>query len=417
MVKKEDIMVTRERVLGSEDRPAVEARLVEHWMLDAAAAHELAYGLSPAGCGHIDELLMNIEGRAEAIQKRDENRQEVIRIFNGESDKQLIIIGPCSLDTEADYTELFDYIEELQAQNPDAIIGLRGNGAKPRSRGGFTGVYGSTMPGSRRTQLDIYDEAFQRGIPIFTEITDKDQFGMLAPYLTGAWLGARDMGSTELRLLFSATRLPVMVKNSIDGRISSLQDAIEAIGKNTEQNEYSGVNLGHIAYSCRHEDGGPTMLTVAEGNQNVAIVARGYDLEEEELIGDALVMVQNLSEHRREKKAVEHLSKVCVLAARLGRKAMLDGGHDVSEMFLIAKKEPRRFLKVLEKFRQAVERGEIRHPESMVGYLGEISVTTGRTDPNLVLTDETREEIAAEITASTQLLRARATPAAVKNFA
>ena len=293
-------MVAIEQTQGHEQYSDLQGKLEHHWMLDPLVASEMAAGMGESGVAHIDALLESIEAQGDAIAKRDEHRQEVQKIFTGESDKKLIILGPCSLDDETDYTELFDYVEELQAEHPDSVIGMRLNGAKPRTQGGNTGLFPSTISGQRQKQLDVYQNAFQRGIPIFTEITDKDQFGMLAPYLTGAWLGARDMASTDLRTVFSATRLNVMVKNAVDGRLASLEAAVVAIGNSTEENKGSGVNLGYLGATCKHEDGGPAVFTVGEGNPNVAIIARGYELREEESDGDEIRLVNKLSKEERD---------------------------------------------------------------------------------------------------------------------
>jgi phospho-2-dehydro-3-deoxyheptonate aldolase len=392
------VVDVKERVHNYEDRSVIEDKLTHHWMLDSVAAKEIAVNTSDESCEHIDNLLLDIESQWPAVQKRDENREEVRKIFSGESDKKLIIIGPCSLDADTEeYTELFDYVEELQKQHTDVVFGVRLNGAKPRSRGGNTGLFPSTYPGRRRKQLDAYDDAFQRGLAIFTEVTDKDQFGRLAPYLTGAWLGARDMGSTDLRTVFSATRLNILVKNGPDGRISTLQDAVTAIGKNTKENDGSGVNLGLLSYGVRHPDGGPAMLSVGEGNKNVAIIARGYEIDEEEIDDEGNIqVVSKLTKEEREQKTYEHLSNVCKLAKKLGRIALLDGSHEVPRMMSFDKKDGSRFLKVLRKFRAAAAERRIDSVERIRGYLGEVSVNAGITDKNLELNDETKRELTGE---------------------
>lgn len=394
-------MVTLEGSKNPEILPDLQSKLEHHWMFDSVTAHELAIAMPEEGTEHIDALLSRIEQQGpEAIQKRDDNRLEVQKIFNGESDKKLIILGPCSLDADTDYTELFDYIEELQFDNPDAMFGLRLNGAKPRSSGGNTGLFTTTKPGGRRKQYDAYEDAFQRGIAIFTEVTDKDQFSVLAPYLTGAWIGARDMASTDLRTLFSATRLNVMVKNAVDGGLTSLRDAVSAIRKGTEENDGSGVNLGHIASTCRHEDGGPATFTVGEGNPNVAIIARGYELRDEVYDGNEIKMVKNVSEKEAEALAVKHLSEVCMIAAQVDCAAALDGSHKVPEMLSIDKKHRAygdRFLSVLRKFKVAGKEGRIRNVERLSILLGEISVNVGITDKNLVLTALNKKLVADEI--------------------
>ena len=395
-------MVTIERENSPEQQGDVQHDLEYHWQLDPVTASEVAQSISDIGVQHIHDLLDDIEQQPEATLKRDENREEVRKIFSGESEKQLIILGPCSLDTDSNYTELFDYIETLQNEHPDVMFGVRLNGAKPRSSGGNTGLFPSTTPGKRQKQLDVYDDAYSRGLAIFTEVTDKDQFGVLAPYLTGAWMGARDMASTDLRTLFSATRMNVMVKNATDGRLKSLQDAVKAIGSSSKENDGSGVNLGYLASTCQHEDIGPAVFTVGEGNKNVALVARGYELSPEEFDGDQIKIkdVEELNDEEkleREEMAFEYLGKVCMLAAKLNLVALLDGSHEVPRMFSLDKKNENRFLAVLKKFRKGAREHRIKRVDRLRGYLGEVSVNNGSTDVNLVLTKETKSDLSAEV--------------------
>jgi hypothetical protein len=397
------IMVAAELGIGHESRENLQSTVMHHWMLDPTTAYELSASMPLDGHKDIQDIIAPVIENPEALARRDENRQEVIRIFNGESDKNLIIIGPCSLDMQEDYAPLFDYIEELQAKHPNAVIAWRGNGAKPRSAIGPTGTWNSLNPGSRKRQLEIYKEAYDRGIPILTEITDKDQFAHLAPYLTAAWMGARDMNSTELRKLFSATRLPVMVKNSTDGRLQSLWDAYKAITSNTEQNKGkndakgAGVNLGDLARLCRHEDGGPAMFTVGEGNPNVAFVARGYELREEVFDGEEIKLERVLKPEESEEKAFEHLGNICMLAAKVDCQVILDGSHKVPEMFMLQKDSDMRFLDVLPIFRRGVREKRIKMAKRIRGYLGEVSVSHGTTDRNVILTPVTKEIISDEI--------------------
>jgi phospho-2-dehydro-3-deoxyheptonate aldolase len=181
---------------GHEQIQATEARLTQHWMLDEVAAAELAQGISLAGHQYIDELADGVELAPAAVSARDEHRAEIGAILRGDSERQLVVIGPCSLDTETDYASLFDYVGELQEEHEDAVIALRANGSKPRTSGGWGGLVRSTDPTEQELVVEINQEAFRQHIPILTEITDRDEFGVLAPYLSAAWIGARDVEST-----------------------------------------------------------------------------------------------------------------------------------------------------------------------------------------------------------------------------
>jgi phospho-2-dehydro-3-deoxyheptonate aldolase len=291
-----------------------------------------------------------------------------------------VVIGPCSLDTETDYGSLFDYVGELQDEH-DALIALRANGSKPRTSGGWGGLVRSTDPDEQDLVGKIYEEAFSREIPIFTEVTDRDEFAALAPYLSAAWIGARDMESTALRSMASATRLPFLVKNGTSGNPGLVANAISAMRKGTAESEGSGVNLGMLGYTYRSNGVGlPAMVEVGGGNPNIGIIARGYELPRE------------MPADEKTRHAIEHLSHLCAVAADVDSTVIIDGSHGVPPMFEIPRTEGDRFPRVMERIHEAIEQGEIAHADRLRGYIGEISTTEGRTDKNWLISQARQPE-------------------------
>ena len=69
--------------------------LNHHWALDSIAAQELGPDIESSGFA---DRLEDVYGPLdiEAVRKRDEYRERIAKIFRGESDEKLIIIGPCS---------------------------------------------------------------------------------------------------------------------------------------------------------------------------------------------------------------------------------------------------------------------------------------------------------------------------------
>lgn len=363
----------------------IRGKLEHHWAMDTAAAVEFSEGLSESECAHIDSTLLEIESQWGAVEARDKSREEIGKIFSGESDKQLIILGPCSLDAETDYSALFDHLEELQATHPDAVIAFRGNGAKPRTGSGWRGLKTSTNLHEREALITVYQEAFRRKIPIITEITDSNELGSLAPYLSGAWLGARDMTSTALRAAFAAIHIPVAIKNGLDGEPGAVKNAMNAIKSNTKLNDGSGVNLGALGATPSHR-GIPTgVLPVGVGNNKVAIIARGYELP------------TGMSERRRNKKALQHLGKMCLLAAEENSVVLLDGSHGVPPMFGIERSDGNRFLKVMHKIIKAAREGKIVHADRVKGVVGEVGTEVGKTDKNMIATHDSMAEVSTMI--------------------
>lgn len=365
--------------------------LTKHWALDATAADVLGQRIDDAGQrNHIEGIVEGLDDVA--VKKRDANRELIGRIFTRQATEGLIVIGPCSLDDMTDYDVLFDYIEQLQDENPDAVIAMRANSAKPRTSGGWTGMWYSTDQEERGKIFDTYSKAFERGIPILTEVTQSTQVGALAPWLSGVWLGARDVQSTTLRSVASAVHLPVGVKNGVDGDPGVVESTIKSIKSNSESNDGSGVDLGTIASNDKHL-GIPTgILPVGEGNKEVAIIARGYELP------------AGLNSEERRHAAIKYLSDMCLLGVQLGDAVMIDGTHSVPPMFDIHKKDPDRIIPVLKEFNNAIKDGELKGADQLVGVLAEVGPNHGKTDPNYVLDEDRKHRLARLIKTTVKLL-------------
>jgi phospho-2-dehydro-3-deoxyheptonate aldolase len=368
-------------------------QLEQHWALDHDAANVLGDRIeSDNQQGKIEEIVGNLS--ADGIKRRDENRAIVGDIFTNKLQEGMIIIGPCSLDEHTDYDPLFDYVEELQESNPSAVIGLRLNFAKPRTSGGWTGLWYSSDPESRAKIFDTYTKAFNRGIPILAEMTQETQLGALAPWMSGVWLGARDIPSTTLRSAISAYHLPVGIKNGMDGDPKTISDTMKAIRSNSEKNDGSGVDLGTIASTSKFSGIATGILPVGEGNMRASIIARGHELP------------ATMSAEEKRSAAIDYLSAMCVLGAKVGSAVLIDGTHSVPSMFDINKKNPDRILPVLEEFNKAIEQGEVVGANRLAGVLAEVGPNVGRTDPNFVLDDERKQKLASLIKVTARLMSA-----------
>lgn len=356
-------------------KETINEALVHHWALDAQAAEVLADRIDDSGQNSMLERAY--EGLdAAAVAQRDSNRQRIADIYTGRSDEKFVAIGPCSLDVEIDYDPLFDYIGMLQEEHPGALIALRANGAKPRTSTGWTGLWYSPDPDVRQRHFDIYKDAFDRGLPIITEITEGNQLGALGPMLSSVWMGARDVEPTAHRGKFSAYHLPVGIKNGTTGDLAIVENTIKAVRSNTKLNDGSGVDLGTIA-SNPHSPGIATgIVPVGEGNPHAAIFARGYELPE------------GMTAEERKAAAFDYISRTNALGKLLGNAVIIDGTHSVPPMFDIPRKHADRFIPVLEVIHQGMRDGSIEDADQLVGVMGEVGIVEGRTDPNYVLDDE-----------------------------
>jgi len=160
-------------------------------------------------------------------------RQSVARILQGQDDRLMIVVGPCSIhDPEA----ALEYADRLKVEAAryaaDLLIIMRVYFEKPRTTVGWKGLINDpALDGSfaidagvrlaRRVLLDIAD----RGLPTATEFLDPITPQYLADLVAYGAIGARTTESQIHRELASGLSMPVGFKNGTDG---STQVAVDA---------------------------------------------------------------------------------------------------------------------------------------------------------------------------------------------
>ncbi len=207
------------------------------------------------------------------------HRAAVRRILDGEDDRVLAVVGPCSIH---DPVAGLDYARRLAAASAplagELLVVLRAYLEKPRSVVGWKGLVhdptldggGDVAEGLRLGRTFLLDAA-GTGLPLAAEFVEP----LVAPYLAdlvsyGA-IGARTVTSQPHRQLASWLPMPVGCKNGVDGDVGV---AVDAIRSATARHVFPGV--GH--------DGAPVVQQGA-GNTHAHLILRGgtagtnYDAE------------------------------------------------------------------------------------------------------------------------------------------
>ncbi len=173
------------------------------------------------------------------MQKNFEKRDmEIKKVLSGESDKFLLIIGPCSADYE---DSVMDYISRLcpvQEKVKDKMIIIpRIYTNKPRTTGdGYKGMLHQPDP--------MHDEDMLVGLTKIrklhmralreTEFTCADEmlypenYRYLSDLLAYVAVGARSVENQQHRLTASAIDVPVGMKNPTSGDLSIMMNSIMA---------------------------------------------------------------------------------------------------------------------------------------------------------------------------------------------
>ena len=171
-----------------------------------------------------------------AIKKaRDESIQAV---FNGSSDKFLLVIGPCSADHSEPVLEYISRLRKVQEKVSDKIIIIpRIYTNKPRTTGqGYKGMLHQPDP---EAQPDMYIGIVSiRQLHLAAlrdydfscadEMLYPDNHRYLSDLLSYVAVGARSVENQQHRLTASGVGIPVGMKNPTGGDLSVMMNAIVA---------------------------------------------------------------------------------------------------------------------------------------------------------------------------------------------
>lgn len=174
----------------------------------------------------------------EMAKKKAENDKEVRAIFTGESNKFLLLIGPCSADREDSVLDYISRLREVQEKVKDKIVIVpRIYTNKPRTTGaGYKGMLHQSDPHGapdmlkgllaiRRLHIKSLEET---GFSGADEMLYPENHRYLADVLSYVAVGARSVENQQHRLTASGFDLPVGMKNPTSGDLSVMINAITA---------------------------------------------------------------------------------------------------------------------------------------------------------------------------------------------
>ena len=181
------------------------------------------------------------------IKKR--NDEEIAKVFKGESEKLILVIGPCSADRE---DAVIDYIKRLrvvQEKVKDEIIIIpRIYTNKPRTTGeGYKGMLHQPNPLANPDMLKgiisirkLHMKALEEtGFSCADEMLYPENYVYLSDLLSYVAVGARSVENQHHRLVSSGFDVPVGMKNPTSGDLSVMINSIKAA-----QNSHTFIYCG-----------------------------------------------------------------------------------------------------------------------------------------------------------------------------
>ena len=171
-------------------------------------------------------------------EKKKKFDRELARVFLGESDKKILIIGPCSADHEDSVMDYCTRLAKVSEQVKDKLIIIpRVYTNKPRTTGdGYKGMLhqpdpekGSDMLAGiiaiRHLHLRVIEETGMFGAD---EMLYPENYQYLYDLLSYIAIGARSVENQQHRLVSSGIEIPVGMKNPTGGDISVMLNSVMA---------------------------------------------------------------------------------------------------------------------------------------------------------------------------------------------
>ena len=225
---------------------------------------------------------------ASALRIKADRDDAIRKVFTGESDKFLVIIGPCSADNEDSVCDYVNRLARIQDKVADKLLLIpRIYTNKPRTTGeGYKGIVHQPDPekkpdllaglvAMRRMHIRALEES---GLTAADEMLYPANWSYVSDFLSYVAIGARSVEDQQHRLTVSGIDIPVGMKNPTSGDLSVMINSVIA------------AQSGHtfIYRSAEtHTSGNPLAHTILRGATNKhGNAIPNYHFEDLELLLD-----------------------------------------------------------------------------------------------------------------------------------
>ena len=171
----------------------------------------------------------------EVKKQRDE---EIRRIFTGESDKFIVLVGPCSADNEDTVCEYVRKLKTVADKVSDKLMIIpRVYTKKPRTTGdGYKGMLHQPDPDKapdllagiiaiRKMHMRVMQET---GLSSADEMLYPENYRYLSDLLSYVAVGARSVEDQQHRLTASGMEVPAGMKNPTSGELAVMLNSVVA---------------------------------------------------------------------------------------------------------------------------------------------------------------------------------------------
>lgn len=215
------------------------------------------------------ELRARFTVSAKLATRIADHRRAVTSVLNGEDDRLLVVVGPCSLHEEEAALDYGRRLARLAEETSDRLLlVMRAYVEKPRTTVGWKGLaydpehtgIGDLGLGLTRSRSLLLELA-EMGLPLATEALNPLVMRYLEDLLSWAAIGARTAESQPHRELVSGLALPVGFKNATDGSVDAAVNSMQAAAQ-----PHQGIGI---------DEQGQVAAVSSPGNPHTHLVLRG----------------------------------------------------------------------------------------------------------------------------------------------
>ena len=185
-----------------------------------------------------DEIREQYPMPAKLIELKRIRDSEIRAVITGDSDKFLVIIGPCSADNEDSVCEYVERLAKINDKVKDKLILIpRIYTNKPRTTGdGYKGIIHQPDPNKREDFLagiiamrKMHIRAIsESGLTCADEMLYPENWGYVYDILSYVAIGARSVEDQQHRLTVSGFDVPAGMKNPTSGDFAIMLNSVYA---------------------------------------------------------------------------------------------------------------------------------------------------------------------------------------------
>lgn len=198
-----------------------------------------------------------------------QTRANIHNIIQGQDDRLLVVVGPCSIHDPAAAIEYAKKLRVVREQYKDTLeVVMRVYFEKPRTTVGWKGLINDPyldesyrIDEGLRIARQLLIDINRLGVPAGSEFLDVISPQYIGDLISWGAIGARTTESQIHRELASGLSAPIGFKNGTDGNIKIATDAIQSAAR------------GHHFLSV--EKNGQVAVVVTNGNPDCHVILRG----------------------------------------------------------------------------------------------------------------------------------------------